>query len=93
MRAFWRAAISEEHANGVGEIILWCHYTGSRGHHTPHLLGNGHRGKVKVWQLDVRRDPPRLIAGEELTRRRNLAIVGRVHGCVPRSTDHASPDV
>jgi hypothetical protein len=62
MRAFWRAAISEEHANGVGEIILWCHYTGSRGHHTPHLLGNGHRGKVKVWQLDVGRDPPRLVA-------------------------------
>ena len=25
MRAFWRAAISEEHANCVGEIILWCH--------------------------------------------------------------------
>jgi hypothetical protein len=24
MRAFWRAAISEEHANCVGEIILWC---------------------------------------------------------------------
>jgi hypothetical protein len=25
MRVFWRAAISEEHANCVGEIILWCH--------------------------------------------------------------------
>jgi hypothetical protein len=25
MRAFFRAAISEEHANCVGEIIIWCH--------------------------------------------------------------------
>jgi hypothetical protein len=45
MRAFWRAAISEEHANCVGEIILWCHYTGSRGHHKdltlPILTVNG----------------------------------------------------
>ena len=34
MRAFWRAAISEEHANCVSEIILWCHCTGSLGHHS-----------------------------------------------------------
>ena len=69
MRAFWRAAISEEHANCVGEIILWCHSSspaGADGDQVRTVKDDRTICFILALIRHVHRNPPRLIRGRRV---------------------------